>query len=596
MLKRLARWLLRLIILAFATFVVVIVTDAIEHHYRPGSVLVLQLDGPVVERSSTSALGLISSSETPLDAVRHALNLAQNDPRIVGLAIRVIDPEFELAQAEELTGEIDEFRRHGKWVCAYMETAGEGGFGNLPYYVASAADLGELSMMPQGELNLLGVGIREMFARGTLDWLKIAPNFAAIGKYKDAANIFTDKDFTPAQHEEDDALAGAMYDQIVSGIGAHRHLTPDAVRAIIDRAPLTAEDGLQSKLLDRLEYQDQFDERMKHYRGEKHQLVDYDSYGESIISRMFTHRRKIAVIYGVGDIQQGNGGINPFSAPGSEAMDSDDMTDAFKTARKDSSVRAVIFRINSPGGEVLASELIRRAAQLTAGKKPLVVSMSSYAASGGFWISTPAAETVAEPGTITGSIGVLGGKFNIAGATTALGINTGAITRGTNALMFDSFTDFTPDQARIFHDVLLGNTYQYFLKIVADQRHMTVAQVNDIAQGRVWTGDQALNLKLVDKLGGFDTALAEAKRLAKLDPQEPVQLEELPEQAGLLTRLVSGQVYSRIYAEAYAQIYRQFFGPQALTALRAFAPMLAIMRDASQHHSGEVFCPVVPIM
>jgi protease-4 len=526
--------------------------------------------------------------------VRRALNIAQDDPRIVGLAVRVIDPQFELAQAEELSAAIDTFRRHGKWVSAYMETAGEGGFGNLPYYVASSAD--ELSMMPQGELNLLGVGIREMFARGTLDWLKITPNFAAIGKYKSAANIFTEKDFTPGQHEEDDALAGAMYDQIVSGISAHRHITPDAVRAIIDRAPLGADDGLKSKLLDRLEYQDQFDDRMKHYRGEHHQLVDYDSYGHSIISRMFAHRHKIAVIYGVGDIQHGNGGIDPFSAPGSEAMDSDDMADAFKTAREDDSVRAVVFRVDSPGGSVIASELIRRAAQLSAGKKPLVVSMSSYAASGGYWVSTPAAEVIAEPGTITGSIGVLGGKFNIAGATTALGVNTGAITRGANALMFDSFSDFTPDQARIFHDVLLGNTYQYFLKIVADQRHMTVAQVNDIAQGRVWTGDQALNLKLVDKLGGFDTALAEAKRLANLDPQEPVRLVELPEVPGLLTRLMSGQVYNRIYAQAHAEIYRQLFGPQALTALRAFAPMLALMRDASIHHSGEVFCPVIPIM
>jgi protease IV len=594
MLKRLARWLLRLIILALVIFIVVLVTDAISHHYRPGSVLVLELDGPVVERSSTSAFGLINSDETPLNVVRRALNIAQDDPRIVGLAIRVIDPTFELAQAEELTSEIDNFRRHGKWVSAYMETAGEGGFGNLPYYVASSAD--ELSMMPQGELNLLGVGIREMFARGTLDWLKITPNFAAIGKYKSAANIFTEKDFTPGQHEEDDALAGAMYDQIVSGISAHRHITPDAVRAIIDRAPLSADDGLKSKLLDRLEYQDQFDERMKHYRGEKHQLVDYDSYDNSIISRMFTHHPKIAVIYGVGDIQHSNAGIDPFSTPGSQAMDSDDLTDAFKTAREDESVRAVVFRVDSPGGEVLASELIRRAAQLTAGKKPLVVSMSSYAASGGYWVSTPAAEVVAEPGTITGSIGVLGGKFNVAGAATALGVNTGAITRGANALMFDSFSDFTPNQAHIFQDVLLGDTYQYFLKIVADQRHMTIAQVNDIAQGRVWTGDQALNVELVDKLGGFDTALAEAKRLAKLDPQEPVHLVELPEVPGLFTRLVSGQVYSRIYAQAYAQIYRQFFGPQALTALRAFAPMLEIMRDPSQHHAGEVFCPVIPVM
>jgi protease-4 len=579
MLKRLGRWLLRLIILAAVIFLIVVISDFVEHSYRPGSVLVLELDGSVVERSSSSALGLINSSnETPLDDVRRALNTAANDPRIVGLAIRVIDPQFELAQAQELSAMVDSFRNHGKWVTAYMETAGEGGFGNLPYYVASTAS--EVSMMPQGELNLLGVGIREIFARGTLDWLKINPNFDAIGKYKSAANIFTQKDFTPAQHEEDDALAGSMYDQIVSGISSHRHLASDQIKALIDRAPLTAADGLKSHLLDRLEYQDQFDERMRHYRGEDHQLVDYDSYARPMLSRLFHHHAKIAVIYGVGDIEHGGGGIDPFSTPGSDQMDSDDMVSAFKDAREDDSVRAVIFRIDSPGGSVIASELIRRAAELTAAKKPLVVSMSSYAASGGFWVATPAAEVIAEPGTITGSIGVLGGKFNIAGAATTLGVNTGAITRGANALMFDSFSDFTPDQAKIFHDQLLGDTYQYFLQLVAAQRHMTVAQVNDIAQGRVWTGDQALNLKLIDKLGGFDAALGEARRLAKLDPQQAVSIEELPEQPGLFSRLLGGQAD----------------GVHALASLRAFAPILALLRAAIHHHSGDAYCPVVPMM
>jgi protease-4 len=222
--------------------------------------------------------------------------------------------------------------------------------------------------------------------------------------------------------------------------------------------------------------------------------------------------------------------------------------------------------------------------------------MSSYAASGGLWVSTPAAEVVAEPGTITGSIGVLGGKFNVAGAATALGVNTGAITRGDNALMFDSFSDFTPAQAKLFHDVLLGNTYQYFLKIVAAQRHMTVDQVNDIAQGRVWTGDQALKLKLIDKLGGFDVALAEARRLANLDPDQEVKLEELPEQQGPLTRLLSGQVYDAIYDLALARFNRELVSQAGGAAARAFAPMLAIMRDAGTHHAGEVYCPVVPMM
>src|SRR5689334_2657011 len=157
-------------------------------------------------------------------------------------------------------------------------------------------------------------------------------------------------------------------------------------------------------------------------------------------------------------------------------MGSDDLVKAFKDAREDDNVRAVLFRVDSPGGSVIASELIRRAVELCARRKPVVVSMSGYAASGGYWVSTPAAHVFADPGTFTGSIGVLGGKFNIAGAAQALGINSASISRGENATMFDSFTDFTPGQARIFRDQILGNTYQYFLKIVAKQRHMTIGQ------------------------------------------------------------------------------------------------------------------------
>ncbi|MGH7933918.1 MAG: S49 family peptidase, partial [Candidatus Binataceae bacterium] len=201
MLKRLLKWLLRTVAIAVAFFLIVAVSQYISHRYHPGSVLVVKLNGPVVERGSNSVLGILNSQVTPLNVLRRALNSAENDPRIVGLAIKVIDPQMELAQSQELSAMITKFKSHGKWTTAYMETAGEGGFGNLPYLVASSAD--EVSMMPEGDLNLLGVGIREMFARGFLDWLKIKPNFDAIGQYKSAANIFTQKDFTPAQLEED---------------------------------------------------------------------------------------------------------------------------------------------------------------------------------------------------------------------------------------------------------------------------------------------------------------------------------------------------------------------------------------------------------
>jgi protease-4 len=239
--------------------------------------------------------------------------------------------------------------------------------------------------------------------------------------------------------------------------------------------------------------------------------------------------------------------------------------------------------VNSPGGSVIASELIRRAVELTAAAKPVVVSMSGYAASGGYWVATPAAAIICDPGTITGSIGVLGGKFNVAGAAGAIGVNTGAISRGANALMFDSFSDFTPAQEQIFRDQILGGTYQYFLQLVAKQRHMTVAQVNDVAQGRVWTGDQALKVNLVDKLGGLNDAIDRARQLAKIDPGTRVRIDELPAQTGFIGKLMKGQISSTV---------DQWQMPKAL------APILLMVREVLSRHAqmGQVYCPTVPLL
>jgi protease IV len=580
----LRRFLWRLVKLAIFLVVIAIAGAMVrffEHRYRPGSVLMLSIDGPVRERGSYSLTGLGTESSTSLNVVRKALVGAENDRRIVGLAIKVIDPELELAQAQEIGQLIGEFRQHGKWTTSYMETAGESGYGNLPYLVASSA--AEISMMPQGEVNLLGVSIREVFARGLLDRMKIKPVFDAIGKYKDAGNIFTQTHFTEAQYQQDDALAGAMFDQIVNQTAQHRHLAPDAIRAVIDRAPISAAEALRVHLLDRLEYGDQFEERVKNYRGEHHDLIDYDSYAPPNPS-WFAPRTKIAVVYGLGAIQRGESGYDPVLSPGATSMGSDDLTEAFKKARDDDSIRAVVFRINSPGGSVVASELIRHQVELCASKKPVVISMSEYAASGGYWIATPGAEILADAGTITGSIGVLGGKFDVSAATASIGVNSGSAMRGRNAEMYDPFTGFTEAQAQLFHQQVLGDTYQYFLKIVAARRHMTVDQVNEIAQGRVWIGEQAVEKKLVDKLGGFEAALSEAKVRAKIPSNRPVQLVELPGQPGLLSRLLSG----RLYGDA---------GSVPMLP-RAWEPLLWAVRVGLDRRTiaGQAYCPLVPIL
>src|SRR6202051_4238498 len=245
MIRRFFRWILRTVLIVVVLITIVAVSEYISHRVQPNSVLSVELDGTVVERASTSVLGLVSKNQTALNTLRDALDKGAKDPKIVGLEIKVINPEMELAQAQEIVALIKSFKSHGKWTAAYLETAGESGLGNTPYIVASAAD--EVSLMPHGDLNLMGVQLRELFMRGTLDWIGITPTFASAGKYKSAANMFTNKDFTPAQKEEDEGLAESLYDQIVAAMSAERNLSPDTIKSLIDRPRINADDGLKAK-------------------------------------------------------------------------------------------------------------------------------------------------------------------------------------------------------------------------------------------------------------------------------------------------------------------------------------------------------------
>jgi protease-4 len=579
--KRFFRWIVRLLAAFVALCIIAFLSEYISHRVQPGSVLVVTFNGPVVERGSENLFGVLSSKDTPLNVMQVALSKAVKDPRIEGLAIKIIDTQMELSQAQEIAALIQKFKASGKWTAAYLESAGEMSPGNLPYLVA--ASTGDISLMPEGELDLVGVSIREIFARATLDWLGVRPNFAALGKYKSAANIFTEKDFTPGQHEEDEALVGGMFDQIVAQIAGERGITADQMRAIVDQAPLNAGLSLKAHMVERLEYEDQFTDRIKHHGGGNHRMVDFTDYVHRSMFSGFRTEDQIAVIYCDGEIVRGQ--AQGIGLTGTTMAASDDMAEAFKTARDDDSVRAIILRVDSPGGSVMASELIRHAAELAANKKPLIVSMSGYAASGGYWVSTPATWIIAEPGTITGSIGVLGGKFDLAQAAQKIYLNSGAISRGANVEMFDEFTDFTPGQMKIFQDQMLGDTYQRFVKLVADSRHLSVPDTEAIAQGRVWMGDQAAHLKLVDQLGGFSDALEAAKKAAKLPLDHEVALVELPEQPGPLAKLLSGGL---VTARA----------PELPAAMRPMMPALMMIKTALTNGSGTigaVYCPVVPI-
>jgi protease-4 len=583
MIRRTLRWLLRMIVILIVLGVISHIVNWWSHRIAPGSVIELSLKGSIIERGSDGLRGLVDEDQTPLNEARRVLREGASDPRIVGLAISITDPEMEFAQAQELSDLIRGFAAHHKWTTAYLESAGDFGSGNLPYLVASAA--GEVSIMPEGEINLTGVRLQELFARGLLDKVGIRPNFAAIGKYKSAANIFTEKDFTPSQRGEDEALAGGLFDQLVATAASERHLEAAQIRALIDQAPLSATAGLKAHLIDRIEYGDQFTDRVKAYGGHDHKIIKYTDYRQVSLLPHFGPHDRLAVIYADGAIQRGQGGFDPVLSPGGNGLGSDDMVEALEQARDDDSVRAVILRINSPGGSVIASELIRRSAELLAKKKPLVVSMSGYAASGGYWIAMPAEKIFAEPATITGSIGVLGGKFNIAPLMNSIGINSAAISHGANATMFDAFGDFTPAQEQQFHDQILGDTYQHFVDLVAKRRGMTPARVDEIAQGRVWTGAEAIKLKLVDGMGGLDEAVKAARELAKVPEDTKLGLLELPAPPGLLRSLLKGKVGAE-----------GALGVGVSSQLRALLWIFDAAVSARGGWLRAVLCPVAPVI
>ncbi len=587
MIRRLFRWLIRTVVTVAILIVAAAAIDFYSHQIRRGSFLLVKIDGPVLERASVGLLSRVTGrTETPLNVMRKALSDAAKDSRIAGVAVEVLNPDLAFAKAQEIASMMREVSKSGKPVLAYLETAGEFAPGNLEYLIASSAD--SVSLMPQGEINLVGLQIREIFARGTLDWLGINPQFEAIGQYKSAPNVFTEKGFTPAQREEDTALVESLFNQLVDAVATYRHLSADSVRALIDRAPLDAKTALSSKLVDRLEYEDQFLDRIRHYNGKKRKLVNYIDYARPSLLPTLKPVDRIAVIYGSGEIDRVGGGVDPLGQVGG-TLDTRTMSEAFRQVRKDDTIKAVIFRINSPGGSVIASELIRREVEITARKKPIVVTMSSLGASGAYWVATAANKIFAEPATITGSIGVLAGKFNIAPAAAKVGVNSEAISRGKNITLFDEFTDFSAEQQQMLRGVLLQNIYDEFVTRVAESRKLPVEQVQQIAQGRVWTGEQAFKLKLVDSLGGFDAALREAKAEAKIPADHEVELVELPAQPGFVSQLFGT-------AEARALLDQYVFGKLARLApmlrMQLITPALAGLLyshaalDAGAHHDG----------
>jgi len=489
------------------------------------AVLAINLAGPIAELTAEDPFAeMLGDQPLSLRNLRWALVRAAEDDRIEGVRLRIGSFGGGFAMTQELRDLLQDVRASGKWTSAYLDTAGEFTPGNSVYYLASACD--EISLHPGGDVNLIGFSVRSPFIRGSFDKLGIRPEFPGRGEYKTARFMYTERDFTPEAREMTEWLVGSIFDQLVVGVAQGRGMEPDEVRNLIDQGPFLGEETQEAGLVDHREDWTSFTERIDEKAGSA-KVVGFRSY----IERGGSSSRgdKIAVVTAVGQIMRGESRreFNPLFGM-NDVMGSETIARAFRAIRKDDDIKAVVFRIDSPGGSALASEIIREEMARTAEKIPIVVSMSNVAGSGGYWITCGAHRIVADPGTITGSIGVLTGHLNMEGFyNDKLGITFGKADFGANADIYGGLEDWN-DQQRAIVDRVLDKIYDRFVTLVSESRGMSWDEVDAIGRGRVFTGDQAVENGLVDLVGGFDTALEEARRLAEIDADAKIRLVDFP--------------------------------------------------------------------
>ncbi len=490
----------------------------------PGSVVLeLELDEPleeyVPEDSLATAFG--PGKQTVRDVV-DALEKAGEDARVKALVVKVNGTPGSTAVVQELRDAVKAFRAKGKKAVAYADTFGEGGGGTGAYYLASAFD--EVYLQPSGDVSLLGPAIETPFARDALAKLGVKPRIGQRHEYKNAVNTYTQQTFTPEHREATERFLTSLFGQLVKGVAEGRELSEDEVKAAIDAAPLMGQQAVEAKLVDGLLYRDEVYEKVKAEAGEGAKLLYVRKYLERVGRPNAQGEATVALIYGAGGIARGQSQTNPMS--GEVTMGSETVAASFRKAVEDPAVKAIVFRVDSPGGSYVASDTVRREVQRAREKgKPVVVTMGTYAASGGYFVAMDADKIVAQPGTLTGSIGVYGGKMVTAELWEKLGVNFEALGMGKNATMYSSDADFTPEQLAK-NEAFLDRVYEDFTAKAAVGRKLPVEKLREVAKGRVWTGEDAKERGLVDELGGFAVALKLAKEAAKLEG--PVRVELFP--------------------------------------------------------------------
>ena len=518
---------------------------------KDNSYLIVDIYGGIPEYNPPSSTleSLFGGEYETLNRMLENLEKARVDDRIKGVIFKIsASSQMGYAKLQELRNSVKAVRAAGKKVYAYSDY-----LDRKTYYLASACD--SIFMPETSSLLFTGFAATSQHIRGTLDKLGIRPNIHRIKEYKGAAEMITRKNMSEPVRTNRQWMLEEYWDQFAEALKAERDLNETAITRLMSRGIFTAPEAVAAKLIDNTLYWDELKDRLKDEKDENLATVSESRYAEESPKKFgFKGKKKIAVIHAQGTIGGRQNRIDPLFGI---MMGHESVGAQLKKARENKNVAAVVLRIDSPGGESLTSHLIAHDVELTAKSKPVVVSMVDVAASGGYTIAYKANKLVADPLTVTGSIGSIAGKFNMKGFYDKIGLTHDHVTRGPMSLIFSDDRDFTTAERERFEQNH-WTQYNQWLKDVADHRGLSFAEAEKLALGRVWSGRQAAANSLVDTLGGLNTAIEQAKQLAGIPGDEKVTVIHLPKKKGLLSTLfghdgvqtvVSGLIYRWVQSD-----------------------------------------------
>src|ERR1700692_2887010 len=471
---------------------------------------------------------MLTEKQTLRDVV-DAIDRGASDDRVVGMIAKIGAAPMGMAQTQEIRDAVQRFRAHKKFAVAYAETFSEFGPGNGAYYLATAFD--QIYVQPSGDVGLTGIIMESPFIKGTLSKLGVTFHGDHRYEYKNALNFFTETKYTAPHKEAMTAIMTSWFNQMKDGICQARQIVPEKFQALVDAGPYLGQEAVTAKLVDGVAYRDEVYGKVKSQAGDGAELLYLDKYLHRA-GRPHDHGKTVALVFGVGGVTRGKSDYDPVQ--GSQNMGSDTVAGAIRAAAEDKDVKAILFRVDSPGGSYVASDTIwREVVRAHQAGKPVIVSMGNLAGSGGYFVAMAADKIVAEPGTITASIGVLGGKILTSGLWDKVGLSWDEVHQGANATMFTGTQDYSPAEWGRF-EAWLDRVYIDFTSKVADGRKLPKEKVLDIAKGRIWSGQDAKNLGLVDELGGYDVALRLAKKAIGVSEGEEVKIVVYPRPKSLI--------------------------------------------------------------